>query len=158
MKNVRRRLPLLRRMSPFQQGISLAAGWVLLWSLILAVINPALVRHLRQQTLSDVAQVGATLLVAYAVEMSWLVKRSLKRGGNTERWIGVVVGLGSSGVMGIIITLALVNHPVGSLDLVERFAATWALFSLGLLALLIASLPYFLYEVGHSLNTEYPDE
>lgn len=70
----------------------------------------------------------------------------------------MVVGLGSSGVMGIIITLALVNHPVGSLDLVERFAATWALFSLGLLALLIASLPYFLYEVGHSLNTEYPDE
>jgi len=40
------------------------------------------------EALSDIAQIGATLLVAYAVEMAWFVKESRVRGRKRENWVG----------------------------------------------------------------------
>lgn len=97
-------------------------------------------------------------MVAYAVEMAWLVKHTRTRGDKTKKWIGVVSGLGSCGVIGIIFAVALLDHHGTPMNTGERFAATWSVFSLALLAGLVGVLPNYLYEIGHDLTTDYSDE
>jgi threonine/homoserine/homoserine lactone efflux protein len=145
-------------MSPFQKGIATAVGFVAGGAVAIAA---ALVGYsasftLSDEALSDIAQIGATLLVAYAIETSWLVKESRARGSKRENWLGFVVGLGVCGVAGIAIAIALVGRHSSSF--LAALGVTWMLFSLGLLALLVAALPYALYEWVHAIHTEYPDE
>jgi hypothetical protein len=111
---------------------------------------------LSDEALSDIAHLGATLLVAYAVEISWFVKESSNRGSRSENWLGFVVGIGVSSALGIAIAVALVGRE--SSGFLASMGATWMLFALGLLALLVATLPYLLYELAHAARTEYPDE
>jgi hypothetical protein len=153
------KLPGLRRMSSFQRGFSLAGGLIFFVSLALALFDGSITAKLPHAILSDIGQIGATLLVAYAVETSWLIKRSRSRGSEKENFVGFAAGLGSCGALGIAFAVALLGHPKGLpfTDL-EHFAAAWAMFSVTLLAGLVAMLPFVLYEWAHSINTEYPDE
>jgi drug/metabolite transporter (DMT)-like permease len=109
------------------------------------------------EALSDIAQIGATLLVAYAVEMAWFVKESRTRGRKRENWVGFVAGIGFSSALGIMSAVALVSHE-GSSNFLEAVGLVWTLFSVGLLGLLVALLPYLLYDLVHTLHAEYPDE
>lgn len=158
MKGLVWKLPLLRRLSHLQRGLGLGLGVIFLGSVLFASFEEPLLSGLSNQILSDMAQIGATLLVAYAVETSWLVKQSHGRGSDSERWIGFVAGLGAAGALGIAFAVALLGHAEGPFNSIEQWAAAWAVFSLGLLAGLVGVLPYVLYEWRHALNTEYPDE
>lgn len=111
---------------------------------------------LSDEALSDLAQIGATLLVAYAIETSWFVKESRARGRERENWVGFVTGIGVSSVIGIAIALALVG--VKSSGFLAGLGVTWMLFSLGFLAVLVACWPYVIYEWVHAMHTEYSDE
>jgi hypothetical protein len=106
----------------------------------------------------DLAQVGATLLVAYAVEVSWILKISIRRGRNEAHWVGITTGLGVCGVIGVAFALVLSAHGVAALSFAEELIFGWTAASLGMLGFLVALLPFSVYEWSHAARTEYPDE
>ncbi len=105
----------------------------------------------------DLAQLGATLLVAFAVETSWVLQNSRNRGSDHENWVGVLSGVGLYALAGIALALLLS-------DQAEPFAwpanagLAWSLTSIGMLGFFIALQPFATYEWTHSLNTDYSDE
>lgn len=146
-------------MTPFRKGFATALGVMATGA---ATVTAAVLvngNHLRlsDEALSDMAQIGATLLVAYALEMSWFVKESRARGGRRENWLGFVTGIGTSSACGIAICIGFVGHQ-GDAGFLGSIGAMWAIFSLGFLGLFVAALPYLLYDLAHSLRTEYPSE
>ncbi|HEX5982984.1 MAG TPA: hypothetical protein VFY69_02140 [Solirubrobacterales bacterium] len=146
-------------MPPFARGVIAAVGSMVGGSTAVALllIGSEADFVLSDEALAAMAQIGATLLIAYAVETSWFVKESRSRGRERENWLGFVTGVGACGALGTAIAIAFIGHD-GSLSFLQAFAGMWMLFSIGLLALLVAFLPYLLYELVHALNTEYPDE
>jgi len=145
-------------MSPFLIGLRTAIGSTMVGAAAVALLIIGADAHFRLEddALSTIAQIGATLLVAYAVETSWFVKESKVRGRNRESWIGFVVGVGLSSVIGIMIAIAMIGQP--SPSALATLGATWLLFSLVYLAILVALMPYLLYEWAHSVHTEDPNE
>lgn len=134
-------------------GLLVVAGSLALLPLVNATDltpTPGLLRSL--------AQIGATLLVAYAVEVSWLLKVSADRGESLASWIGYMTGIGASGLLGLALALLLSEHGGDSLSLVAQYAVGWVLVSLFLLGLLVALLPLLVYESAHAAGTESPDE
>jgi hypothetical protein len=112
--------------------------------------------NLSDDTLAVIAQVGATLLVAYAVEAGWFIKASSTRGRDRENWIGVVTAIGLSSAVGITFAIAFID--LTTTAFIEALASAWMIFSLVLLGALVAVMPYVLYEWVHVIHTEYPDE
>lgn len=109
------------------------------------------------ETFDAAAQIGATLLIAYAVETSWWLKASRYRSSNRENWVGYASGIGTCGFIGVSACLVLSTSPQ-SLSWFESYWATWSLFTLMLLGGLVGTLPLLIYEWTHSLQAEYPDE
>jgi hypothetical protein len=105
----------------------------------------------------SLAQIGATVLVAYAVQTAWVLQVSHKRGAARENWVGMTTGLGVCAFLGIGIALFLSNH-LGALGWLEECGFAWAIVSIGFLGLWIALQPWAMYEWTHWFNTEYPDE
>lgn len=105
----------------------------------------------------SLAQIGATLLVADAVQIGWFLQNSRKRGADSENWAGVMAGLSSCALIGITISLLLAEHQ-GRYTWIDRMGFGWVVMSLFLLGVLIALQPLTTYEWTHSLHTEYPDE
>lgn len=110
------------------------------------------------ELLRALGQIGATLLIAYAVEVSWLLKVSRARSERRATWVGYVSAIGTFGLIGIALALALSEHGASSYSLIAQFALCVALFSLLLLGALVALLPLLVYEWAHASRTEYPDE
>lgn len=92
--------------------------------------------------LQSAAQIGATLLIAYAVETSWVVKSSNARGSKHEWWLGFVMGIGAAGLCGIGLALAL-SERLASDDWLwtDELLLGWVTASLAVLGCLIVSLP-----------------
>lgn len=157
MKEFWWKLPILRGLSPLRRGyletlvvlgVSSAAIWPFFhWA------KPAI----PAETFDAAAQIGATLLVAYAVETSWWLKASRYRSSNRENWVGYASGIGTCGFIGVTVSLALSTSP-SNLSWFESYGATWVLFTLLLLGGLVATLPLLIYEWTHTLQAEYPDE
>lgn len=147
-----------RRRSSFLQGAALAAVLIFILTLFLRAVDSPFATSIRHDSLATLAQVGATILFAYAVEMAWFVKQSRSRGRNSELVVGLMTGIGSCGVLGIYLAIALLGHHRAPLSPLEKFATVWTETSLGVLAGLVGALPYFLYDLVHTLNAEYPDE
>jgi len=103
------------------------------------------------------AQIGATLLVAYTVQTGWVIQTSRKRGAERENWVGLTTGIGSCALIGILIALCLSPHEENP-SLSEGFGFAWAVTSIGFLGLWTALQPWAIYDLNHSFNTEYPDE
>lgn len=145
-------------MSSYRQGFAVA---LCLMAAIAVVVTGGIVvtdSHLRlsDEALSDIAQIGATLLVAYAIEMSWVVKESKVRGGKRENWVGFVTGIGLCGAFGIALAVGFVGY-TGPSTFWGSLGAVWMLASVGFLGLLVATLPYLLYELTHAIKVEYDD-
>jgi hypothetical protein len=135
------KLSVLRTQNPRRRGFWLALGL----SLILAVLFWALEAFVSTQPTRDLlqslAQIGATLLIAYAVEISWAVKSSSARGAD-QQWMGFVMGIGAAGLGGIALALALSERlAAGHWIWVDEFLFGWATGSLAVLGCLIVSLP-----------------
>jgi hypothetical protein len=103
------------------------------------------------------AQVGAALLISYAIETSWLLKESVARSARRENWVGFVSGTGLAGLGGIACALILSAHH-GPLTWIEGMAFAWSCASLLLLGSLVALLPLLIYEWAHDLRVEYSDD
>lgn len=157
MKGFWWRLPVLRGLSPARRGSLEVLTVVFLSGLILWPFFYWANLNIPSETFDAGAQIGATLLVAYAVETSWLLKVSRRRGSGRESWVGYASGIGLCGFSGVFVGLAL-SAGSGHLSWFECLAAVWALFTLLLLGGLVATLPLLIYEWTHALQAEYPDE
>jgi hypothetical protein len=156
MKDFWWKLPVLRGLSPMRRGFMEAAAGIF--------FSAALAGYGINQIFSDpariaepLAQIGATLLVAYTVQTAWIIQTSRKRGADRENWVGVATGLGSCALIGVLIALALSPHEE-ALGLLEGFAFAWAVTSIGSLGLWTALQPWATYDLNHAFKTEYPDE
>ena len=90
----------------------------------------------------NAAQIGATLVIAFAVEVTWLVNKSHPRGGPPEEWVVFVSFLGLMGLSGVGISLALVEHLIaGHENWLDRLGFAWVLASLLLLGAIVALQP-----------------
>lgn len=150
-------MPLLRGLSPMRRGVVKGFAIMLFCGLASLPMVHAYASDPSRELLTASAQVGATLLIAYGVEISWFIKESRLRGANRQNWVGVAAGLGGSGMIGIAIALAL-SAGNGGLGWIEAFGFSWALFSIGALGGLVAFLPVVIYEFTHIVHAEYPDE
>jgi hypothetical protein len=147
----------LRALSPMRRGFLEAFLVALAGTLLLAYASVDLIPHPPGHLFDDLAQIGATLLVADVFQTGWLLQNSPKRGADRENWVGIAAGLTSCALVGIFISLLLADHE-GSYTWIERIGIGWITISLGLLALLIALQPLTTYEWVHQVNTEYPDD
>lgn len=94
----------------------------------------------------DVAQIGATLLIAFAIEASWLVKVSDRRSAKREEWIGFVSGLGVLGFSGVVASLALAEHiRSGHDNWLGHLGFAWVVSTLLALGLIVAIQPSTVY-------------
>lgn len=150
------RLPLLRGLSPMSRGVLEALATTFGCTLVSFVgihrlfPDPA-------HTAGALAQIGATLLVAYAIQMSWALQTSRKRGSQRENWVGVTSGIGFCALISIALALALADHHE-PLNWLEAFAFGWVVVGIALLGIWIAFQPWAMYHWTHSFHTEYPDE
>jgi hypothetical protein len=150
------RLPLLRGLSPLRRGF-VEAVFVIFSVAVVADFginrffsDPALVSN-------SLSQIGATLLVAYAVQTGWVIQASRSRGQDRENWVGMTAGIGCSALTGIIVALSLSAHQE-RLDLLEGFGFSWAVTAIGVLGIWTALQTWSMYDLNHRFNAEYPDE
>jgi hypothetical protein len=146
-------------MSSLAKGLTAAVGVTACGSLAIAMpmVGFSADPYFSDEALSAMAQIGATLLIAYAVETCWFIKESKVRGRERENWVGFVAGVGVCSSLGLVLAVALLGNGHMA-DLLEAYAAAWALFSLGFLAAIVALLPYVLYEWVHMIHAEYSDD
>jgi hypothetical protein len=149
--------PVLRGLSPMNRGFVEALAVVLIASALGGFGINWLFSDPTGQLCGSLAQVGATLLVAYALQIGWVLENSRKRGVNRENWVGLTMGLACSALVGIGIALALSTRS-GALDLAQGFGFAWTVVSVAMLGVSVALAPWAMYHWTHSFNTEYPDE
>jgi hypothetical protein len=150
------KLPVLRRLSPFSRGLLEAVGTTFGCTAV-SFLGMYPIFPEPGHTSAALAQIGATLLVAYAVQMSWVLQVSHKRGPQRENWVGVTTGIGLSALVGIVLSLALADHQE-AFNWFEAFAFGWVLMANALLGVWIALQPWAMYHWTHWFNTDYPDE
>lgn len=142
------KLPLLRDLDPVRRGLGEAGFLVVGTSLIfMAGLHLAASRP-SDDLLRSLAEIGATLLIAYVIEISWLVRASRGRPlDEREKRLGFFVGLGAAGLLGIALALA-VAEPAGAhhWNQPDEIAFAWAVVSLGILGLTVILQPLLTHE------------
>ena len=151
------KLPVLRGLSPLRRGsvetVAAISGATLISFSGLVLMDLSV----PPETLGAGAQIGATLLIAYAVETSWWLKSSRIRGSDRENWVGYAAGVGACAFLGVLIALWL-SAGSGHLNAIEKLGFAWALLTMAVLGGLVSTLPLLIYEWTHHLQAEYPDE
>ncbi len=124
-------------------GLALIVGL----GLVLWPITAALAERPSAEFLRYMAGIGATLLIAYAIEMSAVVRGDHVRTPVRENSIGGIVGIGVSGLMAIAASLALAERAeVGHWLWADRAVFAFATGALLMLGLVVTLLPAFHYE------------
>jgi hypothetical protein len=157
MKGFWWKLPWLRALSPMGRGFLVAGIGVGVGAAPTALVVSVAGRAPAGSTYGVLAEVGGTLLVAYAVTTGWVLQASMRRDRDRENWVGFVAGLGLCALVGIAAAMALSGHD-GRLEGLEMLAFAWSVFSILMLGAFTAAQPWLLYHWTHAFNAEYPDE
>jgi hypothetical protein len=145
MRNRRRAVenwlgPFLSGLAEVLIGLSLVA--MVLWG---AAESNSL-GHPSDQTFRDLAQVGAALLIAFAVATA---TASAFTGGDLKdhiNWLGGVCGIGISGFLGVAASVGLAAYrEAGHAGWLDILGLCWIALSILLLGMLVALLPYASY-------------
>lgn len=97
----------------------------------------------------QLAQIGATLLVAYSVAIVAAERRLRTKSskGTHEDWLGFSVGAGICGFLGIVLAVGLGAHrDAGHANVLDDIGLWWCVSSVSVLGLMIAVLPLASYE------------
>lgn len=139
------RLPVLRGLPAMGRGfLEGMVDVVILWMACALITFFVPIPSIR--LFSSSAEIGATLLIAFAVEVTWLIKASDRSGGRREEWIGLVSSSGIAGLIGILVSLALVEHlNAGHANWLDRLGFAWVFASLVLLGAAVAVQPVMTY-------------
>jgi hypothetical protein len=105
---------------------------------------------------SDLAQIAATLFIAYVVEISRLIRTLIRRDRDAENWVGAIGGIGVAGAIGagIALLISMDREPDG---LWVDLGFAWAASSVILLGALVAAMPFLLYDWNRAAHLN-PDE
>jgi hypothetical protein len=106
---------------------------------------------------NTLSQLGAAFLIAYGVQISWVVRETNQRNGFYEEWLGFITGLAVCGLSGIAIAAGLADFGLGTSALREVGFA-WSCSSIVLLGAIVALAPILIYEWRRQLATELDDE
>lgn len=96
--------------------------------------------------LSGLSSLGTGLLLAYVVEISWLTGR-MRRLPDYERRLGAFVGVGASGLLGVVVALLLAAHrDAGHSNLLDSVGVSWVAVSLTFLGAVVIIQPLLVHE------------
>lgn len=97
----------------------------------------------------DIAQAGVGLLIAYSVMVA-AAERSLGERSNFashQDWLGFTAGLGVCSLIGIGLGFCLAEHrAAGHANILDWLGLWWAVASIGMLGLFVATQPITNYE------------
>jgi hypothetical protein len=131
----------VRRFSPFHLGI---VEWLALVTL-LATCLATVFQHEAypsSELMRSIAEVGATLFVAWIVQATWMSTQSERHGDDRENWLGGTAGLGIAGLVGIAISLLVAAHrEAGHGSFLDWLGIWWGTVSLSALGFLVALYP-----------------
>jgi hypothetical protein len=101
--------------------------------------SPELLRYM--------AAIGATFLIAYAIEFSAVVRDAYRRSAKRESWIGSAVGFGAAGLFAIVASLALAERAeVQHWGWLDSGVFAFSIVALCLLGMLLVALPALAYD------------
>jgi hypothetical protein len=100
-----------------------------------------------ESTLSQIADVGIVLVLAYAVEGAWLVLvPHLAEEEDYENRLGAIAGIGIAGMFGVVCALMLAAHrAAGHANALDFVGFAWVVFSLSCLAGVVVSQPLLVH-------------
>lgn len=91
--------------------------------------------------MQNLAMIGASFVLAYVVEMTWLVRRA-EIDGDREEWLGFLVGTGTAALVGVALALLVAEHRAAGHDnFLDDFGLAWSAVSLGTLGGLLVLQP-----------------
>jgi len=125
------------------------AGPVLLGTaLIFAAITQIASVRPAAETLESAAQIGATLLIAYAVETSWVIRASRHRPSrDREERLGSFTAVGSAAALGVVFSLGLADRVhAGHWIWLDGLGFGWVLGSILVLGLFVVMQPWITHE------------
>lgn len=130
------------RPEPFTRSLAV-------WPLVLAFLTTCVAFLARgfayptPELMREMAEIGAALLIAYAVEVAWMAER-LRSESDAERrdWLGAVVGIGLCGLLGVLTALLVAEHrAAGHRNYLDSFGLWWSALALGSLGVFVALYP-----------------
>ena len=93
------------------------------------------------ELLRTVALIGAALVIAFAVEATWLAER-VGQGDEYEEWLGFIAGAGIAGLIGVVVSLLVAEHlAAGHESLIDDIGVAWSTVSLTILGVVIVIQP-----------------
>lgn len=151
-------MPAVGSPSPLWRGaISAVASIFLITALFAAGFGVLLDAPPSAALFGRLAQIGATLLVAYSVAIV-AAERQLRAKGPKdahEDWLGFAGGTGACGLLGIALALGMEAHrEAGHANLLDDIGLWWCVSSIGVLGLTIAILPLASYSWRTSTRRE----
>lgn len=141
-------LPVLRDLTPMWRGFWEAVLLIAFVTLPACIILQVAAPDPSAGTLRSLAEIGATLLIAYVVETSWIVQASRARAlDERESRLGALVGIGASGLVGIVFALALAERAsVHHWIWLDEIAFAWVVASLGMFGVTVVLQPLLIHE------------
>ncbi len=135
-------------LTPLQRGLAEGGGVVGCFGLAVLLLVAFADPRPSAGLLENLAQVGATLLIAYVVEISWLVKAARSTSAEErENRLGAFVGVGASGLIGIGLALALVERAsIGQWSGLNDLEFGWVVGSLSTLGIVVVLQPILVHE------------
>jgi hypothetical protein len=141
------KLPLVRSLPPLIRGM-------VVFGLFQSLLSGAFVFFLHRSSpdpdpafFGVLAGVGASVFLAFIVEMSAVVLWTSRYDTEDDLLNGESAALGVCGFLGVGFAVALANHShAHNLNWVEAYGYAWSVVSLGMLGLLVAAYPLMIYE------------
>lgn len=88
------------------------------------------------------SEIGVAILLGYVIEVVWMTTRLERENDERESWLGSMVGLGLSGLAGIVVALLIAEHrAAGHANLLDKYGLWWSTVSLAMLGVLVTLQP-----------------
>jgi hypothetical protein len=135
----------MSRLDPIWRGVAEAAA-ALVACAAAFTLETRLIPAPSPQLLLAIASLGTALLLAYVVEMAWLITR-LRSASDYELRLGAFVGLGIGGLIGVVLALLLSAHnAAGHSNFLDDVGLAWVVSSLAVLGSLVVVQPLLVHE------------
>jgi hypothetical protein len=142
------KLPILRGLSPIWKGAADGVSAVVIAGLAATVaVTFGSVRP-SAGTLRSASEICATLLIAYAIEVSWLIRASRRRDlEERESRLGAFTAVGAAAALAVLFSLILADRlEAGHWILIDDFGLGWVVASLFMLGIMVVMQPWMTHE------------
>jgi hypothetical protein len=130
-----------------QREIATGIGSVCLLGLCLWPLSAVIAPEPSSELLRYMAALGGTFAIAYAIELSSVVRGLRFRGSDQEAYLGVIISTGLCGLLSIGLSLAVSERAaLKHWAPLDQIAFSFSIGSLVLLGLIIVLLPALAYD------------